>query len=208
MDIHKPKAARSLREFMIEIGTITIGILIALGLEALVQERHNHDLADHARADLRRELDGNRRALLADITQERAAAPGLDRLIDYYRTRLSGKSAKLPPDLKLDVSFQPMNDAAWQSTVGAQALVHMPYDQAQVLARAYAGTRIFSDFQADAVRHWFELSALPDDSTTLSDDDLKWTLRILTLNREYQASLRSSGAGLLKLYDNALASLK
>lgn len=36
MDIHKPKAAHSWREFLIEIGTIVCGILIALGLEQLV----------------------------------------------------------------------------------------------------------------------------------------------------------------------------
>jgi hypothetical protein len=33
MDIHSPKAAHSIREFLIEIGTIICGILIALGLE-------------------------------------------------------------------------------------------------------------------------------------------------------------------------------
>ena len=33
MEIHKPKAAHSVREFLIEIGTIVCGILIALGLE-------------------------------------------------------------------------------------------------------------------------------------------------------------------------------
>ncbi len=36
MDIHKPKAAHSWREFLTEIGTIVCGILIALGLEQLV----------------------------------------------------------------------------------------------------------------------------------------------------------------------------
>lgn len=36
MDIHKPKAAHSWREFLIEIGTIVCGILIALGLEQMV----------------------------------------------------------------------------------------------------------------------------------------------------------------------------
>src|SRR4051794_29522861 len=36
MDIHKPRAAHSVREFLIEIGTIICGILIALGLEQVV----------------------------------------------------------------------------------------------------------------------------------------------------------------------------
>jgi hypothetical protein len=37
MEIHKPKAAHNVREFLIEIGTIVCGILIALGLEQAVE---------------------------------------------------------------------------------------------------------------------------------------------------------------------------
>lgn len=37
MEIHKPKAAHSWREFLVEIGTIVCGILIALGLEQVVE---------------------------------------------------------------------------------------------------------------------------------------------------------------------------
>jgi hypothetical protein len=40
MEIHKPKAAHSIREFLIEIGTIICGILIALGLEQAVEAAH------------------------------------------------------------------------------------------------------------------------------------------------------------------------
>ena len=40
MDIHKPKAAHSWREFLIEIGTIICGILIALALEQAVESVH------------------------------------------------------------------------------------------------------------------------------------------------------------------------
>ena len=43
MEIHKPKAAHSWREFLIEIGTIVCGILIALGLEqAIVRVECSH----------------------------------------------------------------------------------------------------------------------------------------------------------------------
>lgn len=40
MDIHKPKAAHSWRKFIIEIGTITCGILIALALDQVVEQIH------------------------------------------------------------------------------------------------------------------------------------------------------------------------
>ena len=49
MDIHKPKAAHSLREFLIEIGTIVVGVLIALAAEQTVQTMHERRAATEAR---------------------------------------------------------------------------------------------------------------------------------------------------------------
>ena len=43
MEIHRPKAAHSVREFLIEIGTIVCGILIALGLEQAFKDG-NHPM--------------------------------------------------------------------------------------------------------------------------------------------------------------------
>src|SRR5581483_6681060 len=56
MDIHKPKPWRGLREFLKEIGTIVIGVLIALAGEQAVERlewAHKvHAAEDAMRADL------------------------------------------------------------------------------------------------------------------------------------------------------------
>src|SRR5665213_1773957 len=56
MEIHKPKAAHGLREFLIEIGTIVCGILIALGLEqgleALRERRTSAEAGDAVKKEL------------------------------------------------------------------------------------------------------------------------------------------------------------
>ena len=59
MDIHKPKAAHSIREFLIEIGTIICGILIALGLEQVATAIHERRIADEARESVRAEVREN-----------------------------------------------------------------------------------------------------------------------------------------------------
>ena len=60
MDIHRPKAAHSIREFLIEIGTIICGILIALGLEQVQEQlhaRHETEQVDKALSlEVRRNL--------------------------------------------------------------------------------------------------------------------------------------------------------
>jgi hypothetical protein len=67
MDIHRPKAAHSLREFAVEIGTIICGILIALGLEQLAEWSHARHEVREAREAVNAELasDGGRLALTA-----------------------------------------------------------------------------------------------------------------------------------------------
>ena len=56
MDIHKPKASHSWREFLIEIGTIICGILIALGLEQVAEWAHWQEKAHAARTSIHKEL--------------------------------------------------------------------------------------------------------------------------------------------------------
>lgn len=59
MDIHKPKAAHSWREFLVEIGTIICGILIALSLEQGVEWLHRQREVAETREALKRELSDN-----------------------------------------------------------------------------------------------------------------------------------------------------
>jgi hypothetical protein len=56
MDIHKPKVAHSVREFLIEIGTIVCGILIALGGEQIVERIHEKHVAAEAREQIAKEV--------------------------------------------------------------------------------------------------------------------------------------------------------
>jgi hypothetical protein len=59
MDVHKPKAAHSVREFLIEIGTIICGILIALGLEQGIEALHWKHKIEAAEHSMRVELAGD-----------------------------------------------------------------------------------------------------------------------------------------------------
>jgi hypothetical protein len=56
MDIHKPKAAHSWREFAVEIGTIVCGIVIALGGEQAVEAAHWSHRVSEAETQMRAEL--------------------------------------------------------------------------------------------------------------------------------------------------------
>src|SRR5215208_3020465 len=56
MHIHVPKALHSWAEVAKEIGVITVGVLIALALEQMLEDREWHRKVDAAEAGMRREL--------------------------------------------------------------------------------------------------------------------------------------------------------
>lgn len=57
MELHAPGGpVRSLKDFLVHIGVVTLGILIALGLEQLVEAHHRSQLAKTAVASFRKEL--------------------------------------------------------------------------------------------------------------------------------------------------------
>lgn len=208
MDLHKPKVAHSVREFLIEIGTITVGILIALSLEAAVEAFRNRTLVDRVRVDLRQELRSNRATLAREIAQDNAVAVPLNALVRYGRDRQIGKRPSIPPSLNIAMTFMPMSTAGWESAVATQALVHMPYEEAHALTRVYAGTRVFNEFENEASKHWIALNTLPDNPATMSGDELKSATRELAMNQAYQGSLSASGTHLLAIYDDAISVIK
>lgn len=207
MHVHIPKLPHSFQEFLAEIGTITVGILIALGLEAGVGAWHDRKLVDQARTNVRQELTANRSGLVAVLGSERNAIGGLARLVEHDGPRQSGGSGD-EPNIAINIEFREMRTAAWESTVATQALTHMPYQDAQAFALAYSGSRTFNGLQEEARKPWIEMSAsfggaLKD----MSEGQFRDAQRAAILNRTYATTILATGQDLLKIYDRALKHL-
>lgn len=61
MDIHTPDApVHSFRDFVVHLVMISLGVLIALGAEGLVEHVHNRHVVAEARANLISEMRENK----------------------------------------------------------------------------------------------------------------------------------------------------
>jgi hypothetical protein len=70
IDIHPPQTSdHTWKDFFIHIGTIAVGILIAIGLEQTVELLHEH----HQRIELRKAANTDARLYLRDVDQNREA---------------------------------------------------------------------------------------------------------------------------------------
>ena len=128
MDIHKPKAAHSWREFAVEIGTIICGILIALGLEQVVETVRRSSEVEEAREALREEIRVN--ALIVSFGREELKC--LKPQVDAYRAWAAG--GPKPPGFRTVLARYVFN--TWD-TVKSSAVPHMPLHERLAISGFY-----------------------------------------------------------------------
>ena len=207
MDIEGPDSPiRSIRDFATHIATVTIGILIALGLEALIEAHRNHELVEHTRADFRAEFTTNRAAVLADLTRTAAVKTELEGLIAYGRARIAGREAALPA-LATSRAFSFLNTTAWETAVATQALIHMPFKEAGRISAAQSKQASLNALQNRAEDEWFDLAAYGD-PRALPKEELRPALEKVTIAYAYLVSVRATEQDLVGVYDEALKGIK
>ena len=145
MDIHKPKAVHTWREFLIEIGTIICGVLIALALEQLVAWMHDQHELRESREALSVELSTDAAALRA-MAEEDACTDARLRLLEAWA---SGK-AKVDSSNFASMENRPrlwtLQMTVWAETQAGGAAAHMPVRERLDYADVY-------DQLANQMRH-------------------------------------------------------
>jgi hypothetical protein len=118
MEIHRPKAAHSWREFLIEIGTIVIGILIALGLEQSVDAVHEHGLAREAKEAIDAEMQEDLNRVAYRLQQQPCIEARLDEITGLLADWKGGKAP--PAGLAIgDPGDVALVDQRWQANLNS-----------------------------------------------------------------------------------------
>jgi len=125
LDIHPPHGPiRSWKDFTLHLLTITIGLLIALALEAAVQSLHHRHMVKEARVNLRREIAENHTLYAENLRSLQNRLVQLDQDIDQLRDLRAGKT---PEHFELQWSFNWSSypDSAWKSARDSGAIGYM-----------------------------------------------------------------------------------
>ncbi|HEU4619464.1 MAG TPA: hypothetical protein VFV10_15610 [Gammaproteobacteria bacterium] len=169
MDIHKPKAAHSWREFFTEIGTIVIGILIALGLEQSIEAFHERRLAHEAKDAIEAEMSSD----LDLITSRLSRQPCIDRRLDEIAGVLSDwKDGKaLPANLTVgDPGDAPLIEQRWQANLNSGRFSEQSAADQTEQADFYTRIAILNDVLQREHYAWSQLRALELGPAMLSSD--------------------------------------
>ena len=125
MDVHPPHGPiRSWKDFTLHLLTITIGLLIALALEAAVQSLHHRHMVKEARVNLRREIAENHTLYAENLRSLQTRLLELQQDIDQLRDLRAGKT---PEHFELPWSFDwsSYTDSAWKSARDSGAVGYM-----------------------------------------------------------------------------------
>jgi hypothetical protein len=188
MDLRpRERPINSIRDFLVQIFTITCGIVIALWFDSIVTGRREARLAAETRADFSAEIAENR----AKVELVRGMAPGEEKwmgdLLEWGAAHLAHPDAKPPPAIQ-NRAFVALNSAAWETAVATQATRLLSFAETRALAHAYNSQAALNAMSAQAREQWITIAGYGD-VEHLNDAETREALRNLRVALAYTYSL-------------------
>lgn len=153
MDIHPPTGAvHSLRDYVIHLSMVVIGILIALALENALGQHHAHELAGRATHDMLAEIRSNDAQIAESLPTLEGLQKQLQQLLTTQKQAIDARRnhAPPPPDAPVEsnsLAIPVLSNAAWNSALAMQAVGRIDVDTAEMLSRIYSTQLEVKDLQ-------------------------------------------------------------
>jgi hypothetical protein len=145
-DVHPPhKAIGSASEFFLHLFTITIGLLIAVGIEAAAEHHQHRKLAQEARETMTEEIRKNAGTIneaLGEIALEQQKMALNLAAVRKVQLNPNDPSAG---DANLDISYNStgLEDTGWKTAQATGALAFMPYTESSKYSGIYGAEETF-----------------------------------------------------------------
>ena len=197
MAIHRPKAAHSWREFLVEIGAIVIGILIALSLEQSIEALHEHGLAREAREAIDAEMQQD----VDRIAYRQALQPCIDKRLNQITGLLAFWAGGHPPPSGLalgDPGDLPMVLQRWQANLNSGRFSRQSAQAQADQASFYARVAILQDMERREHYAWSDLRTLELGPSVVTDNLRPNLVEALQAARTDASDIRQLGQGILQ----------
>jgi hypothetical protein len=210
VDVHPVhRAPRSWRDFFLQLLMITIGLFIALTLQAGVESLHHRHLVREARENLRREIQINRQRYAENVRNLEKNRQQLARDIDLLQDLRAGKTIDKAA-LGWGWGWNGFIDASWKTARETGAVSYMSFD----LINAYTEIYLQQDYvntQAAATVIDEPKSAaflrIAKEPSALSPGDIQSMLINLAESDIKLATLQSLMGSLDQMYTEAMKNL-
>jgi len=123
-------------DYFFQFVTVTVGVLIALLINGLVEWNRDRELVADARATIAREIADNKQDLEASLSGMAAEMKSLDNAMRFASEMLETKKTAIN-ELKVGLNLSDLSSNGWRTAERTGALSHMPYDEVQKYSRLY-----------------------------------------------------------------------
>jgi len=208
LDVHPPHGAtHSIKDFLLHILTITIGLFIALFLEGCVEKVHQHHLRDEADSNIQQEIRHNEKELKTTLDAAALEQKNLIEVLKFLQAKSEAKSYPIE-DISLGFTTGNVSEANWRTATATGALGLMEYKRVEGFAVAYQVQDIFSRLEAETLDEFLNLQsyvAYGFDPDKLSPADARAAIPDVRKTLSHVVALQQVGAGLNHAYQDALA---
>jgi hypothetical protein len=194
MEIHGPEGpTNSFKDFAIHIVIVTIGILIALGLEGVREAIYVRHIVRDARENFHVELEANRQNLDKELKNDRETLDRLDQIIaDLPNLR------KKPTEFRARVgkiypSGYFFSSSRWESALSTGALGHMSVDEVNQYAEANFLVHAYTTLELQTNTDWQQLEAFVSGHENPTPQEMNTGVEKLYLYRSDTKSLKQVG---------------
>jgi hypothetical protein len=172
MEIHAPeKPIHSKKEFLFHMFTVVLGILIALGMEGIVEWAHHRALVREARENIATEIRKNKETVDTDLAEIRKREEELNHVIETMRQLETAPGSFKHGFLGFHVVNHDLYSTAWQTATVSGAVTYMKYNELIRYTDVYLTQQAFTGFQEQALNQMIAIGGMME--VTMKDRDLK-----------------------------------
>jgi hypothetical protein len=208
LDVHSPhEKIHGMRDFLLHLLTITVGLLIALALEGCAERWHHRQLRNEADANLRQEIRDNAKEIASAHTANASEQENLKKVLEFLKARKENRGYDIH-EIQLGFTIGDLKDASWKTASATGALSYMEYDHVQRYAAVYQLQDKYSALQDQTIGDYLQLQSyiiygfdptkLTATDAQSAELDARRTLALLVATDQI-------GAAVAKEYDEVLA---
>jgi hypothetical protein len=175
VDIHPPHPIHSVKDFLLQLLTITIGILIALTLDGVMLWTHHHQLVHEAEANLATEVHENQVEIKKGMQELHTSEQQLKNMIALVHEVQQNRATPLK-DAAFTWTLDELHATSWNTAGATGAIGYMDYAEVKRYTRVYDLQQQFMTVQNrafDSVMHVYGLTTLlQKDMKKVSDGEL------------------------------------
>jgi hypothetical protein len=146
------------KDFTIHLTIMTIGLFIALMLEAGVEYWHHRHVVAEARANIRQEIEENHEDAQKDVVNVQRSIDAIKSNVKTLHVMMT-RPKHFHGSIENSMTFDSFHDAAWQTARETGALSYMPYEEVQRYSDVYMLEQMVNQKSQDTAERDFRASS-------------------------------------------------